>query len=165
MSFQSFFSDLASTILGGTILTLMFFLAKEKWFPTPHITGRWYFEQSTELTKYKPFEKMTLQFVAMIYFNGNRVEGTFEKIYENSSTGEREYNEKDRTRGMISGYIEKNYIKKDQVYLHLVENGHGRESSAVQELTYQRRSTMSGTFTSMVAEQAGTVRWQRSSFR
>jgi hypothetical protein len=164
MEFGSFWSDLSATVLGGVALTFLFFLAKEKWFPLPNITGRWYFEQMTRNTVYKPYMGMILRYIAMLWREGNSVEGTIEKIYENSSTGERSYIGADRTRGTICGYIEKNYFGKDKVYLHVVEDGHGRTSTHFYELTCNEVGTMTGTFTSMVAEQEGTIKWQRIPF-
>jgi hypothetical protein len=93
-----------------------------------------------------------------------KVKGTVEKIYENSSTGERSFDGENRTRGTVEGYIEKNYLGPDRTFLHIIEHGHGRESSHFYELTALSDSTMSGIFYSMVADQAGTVEWQRTAF-
>jgi hypothetical protein len=164
MDFGSFWSDLAATLIGGIALAFLFFFAKEKWFALPHITGRWYFEQETKSTAYKPYLGMTLRYVAMLWRQGNNVEGTAEKIYENSSTGERSFISADRTRASICGHIEKNYFGKDKLYLHVVEDGHGRESTHFYELTCNVGGIMTGTFTSMVAEQEGIIKWQRALF-
>jgi len=164
MDFNSFWPDVAATVLGGMLLALLFFWAKEKLFRLPSITGRWYFEMNTEKTAYNPYKGMVLRYVAMLWREGYRVEGTVEKIYERSSTGERSFVGENRTRGTVSGYIEKNYFGRDRLFLHVIEDGHGRESSNFYELIAFNDSTMSGTFSSMVADQTGTVKWQRTSF-
>lgn len=164
MNFSSFWPDVAATVLGGLLLTLLFFLAKEKLFPLPSITGCWYFQMTTEKTAYNPYAGMILKYVAMLWREGYRVEGTVEKIYENSSTGERPFVGKNRTRGTVRGYIEKNYLGRDKLFLHIIEEGHGRESTNFYELTVFSNATMSGRFFSMVADQAGTVKWQRTAF-
>lgn len=164
MTFDSFLSDLLATVVGGVAIALLFFWAKEKLFPLPTITGRWYFQITTEQTTYKPYEGMILRYVALLWREGNRVEGTVEKVYENSSTGEREFVGQNRTRGTVSGYIEKNYLGPDKVYLHIVEDGHGRESTNFYELTSPRDGAMDGRFMSMVAGQSGFVQWQRTAF-
>jgi hypothetical protein len=164
MNFDSFFSDTIATVLGGAILTFLFFLAKEKVFPLPRVAGRWYFETQTVETAYKPFEGMILRYVGMLWQEGPVVRGTVEKIYEISSTGEREYVGKNRTRGNLEGYIEKFYLSKDQIRIHLVEEGFGRESTVLFNLVSDDASTMSGSFQSMAADQSGTVKWQRNSF-
>jgi hypothetical protein len=115
-------------------------------------------------TSYIPYDKMTLRYVAILWREGNKVEGTVEKIYENSSTGEREYTGSNRTRGKVEGYVEKNYLGKDMLFLHVTEDGHGRESTNFYELVADSDSLMEGTFSSMVANQSGKVKWQRSKF-
>jgi hypothetical protein len=164
MDFNSFFSDIVSTVIGGILLALLFFFAKEKWFPFPGVTGRWYFEMVTEQTAYNPYRGMVLRYVAMLWREGNRVGGTVEKIYEDSSTGQRSFVGQNRTRGQVSGYVEKNYLGRDRLFLHVIENGHGRESTNFYELEVKGHGTMAGSFESMVADQNGSVRWQRKPF-
>ncbi|WP_043795551.1 hypothetical protein [Allochromatium vinosum] len=164
MSFETFLSDILATIVGGLVLAFLFFWFREKLSPLPKITGRWYFEMRTVNTVYNPYRNMVLRYVAMLWREGNRIEGTVEKIYENSSTGERDYVGKNRTRGEIEGYIEKNYFGKDKLFLHVIEEGHGRESTNFYELVADSNNVMSGTFSSMVADQDGQVKWQRSRF-
>lgn len=164
MDFGSFWSDVIATLIGGVVLTFFFFLARERFFPVPEITGRWYLEMVTANTAYNPYKNMVLRYVVIIWKEGNSLKGSAEKIYENSSTGEREFNGNDRTRSVIEGYIEKNYLGKDRVYLHSVENGHGRESTNFYDLIVKSESEMIGAFNSMVANQDGTVACQREPF-
>ena len=81
----------ASTIVGGLILAVLFFLAREKLFRLPDVTGRWYLQMSFRNSSYKPFDGMILRYVAVLWREGNTVKGTAEKVYEHSSTGERNY--------------------------------------------------------------------------
>lgn len=164
MSFDSFWADLIATIVGGVILAVLFFLAKEKLFPLPKLTGRWYLEQTTQSTAYASYAGMVLRYVVMLWREGNRVEGTAEKIYENSSTGERTFTGENRTRATVTGYVEKKYFGKDRIYLHVIEDGHGRESTTFYEITADCAETFHGNFSSMVADQNGTVKWQSKPF-
>lgn len=164
MSFESFLSDILATLAGGVLLAILFFWSRERVFPLPKVTGRWYFQVRTQETAYRPYDDMILRYVAMLWREGNRIEGTVEKIYEISSTGEREYVGKDRTRGKIEGHVEKNYFGKDRVFLHVVEDGHGRESTNFYELVAESSDRLSGDFTSMVADQKGVALWQRNEF-
>lgn len=160
----NFLYSLLATVLGGAVLALLFFWLREKIFPLPQVTGRWYFEMRTVNSAYNPYKGMTLRYIAMLWREGNRIEGTVEKIYENSSTGERNYEERNRTRGVIEGFIEKNYFSKDRVVLHVVENGHGRESTHFFQLFSDSKDRMTGKFSSMVANQDGEIAWQRNEF-
>lgn len=164
MNFESFLSDMVATLVGGIILALIFFWSREKLFPMPNVTGQWYFEMLTVHTSYNPYNDMVLRYVAMLWREGHSIEGTVEKIYENSSTGERQFIGDDRTRGKIKGHIEKNYFGRDLVFLHMIEEGHGRESTNFYELIVDTKDSMTGKFNSMVAEQDGLVKWQRQAF-
>ena len=104
----------ASTIAGGLLLALFLFLIKEKLCPLPNIVGRWHFEMQTANTSYKPYQNMLLSYVAMLWREGPVVHGTVEKVHEKSAAGEREYVGKNRTRGKVRGYIDKNYLGKDR---------------------------------------------------
>jgi len=164
VDFSSFALNILATVIGGVVLSLLFFWAKERLFPVPYITGRWYFEMKTTKTAYNPYKEMILRYEAFLWTEGKRVEGSVEKIYENSSTGERDYDGKNRTRGSVSGFIEKNYLGRDMIYLHIVEDGHGRESTNFYKLSDLKAGKMVGVFDSMVAKQSGVVKWQREPF-
>lgn len=160
----NFLYSLLATLVGGFILAFLFFLIRERVFPPPKIAGRWFFETTTLHTAYNPYKDMRLRYMAMLWNEGNYIKGTVEKIYENSSTGERCYEEKNRRRGFIDGCIVKNYFSKDRVDLHLVVNDHGRESTYFFDIVIKSNSKMTGSFTSMVANQNGNVTWQRERF-
>lgn len=160
----AFFSEILATVIGGILLAFLFFLAREKLFPLPDITGRWFFEIKTIDTSYTPYSGMVLRYIAMLWREGNRIHGSVEKIHENSSTGKRDFVGKNRTRGIVDGYLEKNYLGKDHLYLHVIEDGHGRESTTFYEMTVESGSNMNGSFDSMVANSSGEIRWQRESF-
>jgi hypothetical protein len=164
MSFDSFFSDALATVVGGSILTLLFFWIREKIFPLPRIDGRWYFEMRTTSTSYKPYEGMVLRYVAMAWLEGYRVEGTAEKIHEHSSTGIRDFVGQHRTRSVIDGLVHKKYFGTDHVFLHVVETGHGRESTNFFRLKVTSGGKLCGRFSSMVADQEGQSVWQRTPF-
>jgi len=153
-----------ATILGGGFLTLLFFWLREIVFPLPDITGRWYLEMHTVNSAYNPYKDMDLRYIAMLWREGNRIEGTVEKIFEKTSQREKSYEGKNRTRGSVAGFIEKNYFTKDRIILHVIEDGHGRESTHFYELTFNTKEYMTGSFSSMVAQQDGNVKWQRSEF-
>lgn len=164
MNFDSLLSDVVATIIGGIVLTALFFLVREKIFSLPDIAGRWYLEMRTTDSAYNPYNDMALRYVAILWCEGPRVEGTVEKIYEDSTSGERQFIGANRTRGAARGYLEKKYFSKDKFLLHVVENGHGRESTNYYELIVLSNRKMKGKFRSMVADQSGTVRWQRNYF-
>ena len=131
----------------------------------PNIAGKWYSEIKIKHTAYIPFQDMVLRYVIMIWREGNIIKGTAEKIYEDSSTEkEKEIVGKDRTRANLEGYIEKNYLGRDKVYIHFIESGHLRESTAFYKLSFKSNERMEGHFDSMAADQKGEVTCQRDKF-
>jgi hypothetical protein len=110
MDFHGFFPDTIATVLGGIVLAYLFFLAKERWFPLPKIAGRWFLETVTVDTAFNPYRGMVLRYVGMVWQEGTVIRGTVEKIYEKSSTGERDYVGKNRTRSTLEGHIDKLYL-------------------------------------------------------
>ncbi len=100
----------------------------------------------------------------MIWREGALIHGSAEKIYENSSTGERDYIGENRTRGIVDGYLDKKIFTKDRLILHVIENGHGRESTNFYDLTVSSNKAMQGVFASMIANQDGKVLLQRAPF-
>lgn len=164
MSFSSFFADILATIIGGAILTFFFFLIKEKLFSLPNISGKWYFQTNTLETQYNPYKNMILGYTAVIWKEGNRIEGTIEKIYENSSTGTRNIEGKNRKRSTFQGNLERKYFQSSILQLHVNENAEGRESTTYYELKVKSKDNLDGVFNSMIAEQSGRTIWQRIPF-
>jgi len=164
MNFDSFYSDVLATIVGGIALTILFFVSKEKIFPFPVLSGRFYLEQKTVTTEYGLYAGMVLRYVILIIRVGDKIEGTAEKIYENSKSGERTYVGKNRIRGEVTGYVEKRYFGKDKICLHMVEDGSKRKSSTLYMLEVTSEYTASGEFVSTIADQTGTVKWQNQPF-
>ena len=160
----TFVWNIASTIVGGVVLAVLFFFAREKCFPLPKVAGRWHVEMQTINTTYNPYRGMVLQYVAMLWHEGIGIKGTIEKVYEDSTTGKRRYVGKNRTRGTIEGYIDKRYFSKDRIYLHIIEDGHGRQSTHFHDLLVKRSGRMTGTFSAMVASSEGKATWQREQF-
>ncbi len=101
----------------------------------------------------------------MLWREGMAIRGTAEKFYEfTHESGTKEYVGPERTRAKVEGFIQKNYLGKDRIIIHIVENGHGRESTNFHELKFESKVKMNGHFTSMVAKQSGNVTWQRTPF-
>ena len=162
MIFDTFLPDILATIIGGIILAILFFFFREKCFGLPEVNGKWHFCVETKETAYNPYKGMSLKYVAMLWLEGSKIHGTYEKIYEHSSTGEREYIGNKRTRGIIEGNIEKKYFSKDKINLHLVEMGKQRTSTTTHSLTVHKiEKRLKGTFNSTVADQSGIVTWLR----
>lgn len=158
---NNFIPSIAATVLGGIILTFLIFWFKERVFKLPDIDGRWYFITQTIESAYNPYKEMQLEHVAVLHRESSSVFGSAEKIYEISSTGEREYVGKDRMKGIIKGSIERNFFSKSKLSLHSSDKDFSRESTTFHELLIISKDEMRGYFTSMIADQSGEVVWRR----
>ena len=160
---MNFFWNVASAIVSG-VAHPAFFSLREHLFPIPDVTGTWHIETCMTQTTFNPYKGMTLRYTAMILREGARIKGTAEKVYEHSSTGEREYVGMERTRAVIVGHIENIPMGDDNVSLHVVEDGHGRESTYFYSLALKKDGSMRGHFYSMAANSEGVAVWQRIPF-
>lgn len=164
MNFDSFLADVIATIVGGGILTFLFFLFREKVFGFDDLDGSWIYEQTTCTSEYNPYKGLKVRFLALLSRNGNLIYGSAEKVYEITADGkEREYVGKYRTRAKISGHIEKKYFAPDRISIHIVEEGEQRTSSTTHILECKKSTNLEGRFTSTISNQIGTVTWERRS--
>lgn len=158
MDFASFSSDFCSGLLSGVALAVLLFLFGEWFHPLPSITGRWYIQTHTTASTHSPFLDMRLKFEAMIWQAGPAVNGSMEKIFEHNSKEAFEYDNAKRTHGILEGYIDRFYLRKNRIVFHLSEDGRVRPSSSVFELTW-RKGELVGTFHSTAADSSGTAIW------
>lgn len=167
---SEFMVQVLSTVCAGVLLTFFYFVFREKLAPIPNVNGKWYIRLHTLETVYRPYENMKLYYVMILWREGTAVRGTLEKYYEQSGEGSVAYEGANRTRGKISGFVEKNFFGSDKVFLHVEEEGQLRVSSYLCDLVVERpglcspRFQMKGTFDSMVAEQSGIASCQRKKF-
>jgi len=164
VDFSSFFSDVVVAIVGGSILTILFFLVREKIFGFVDMNGSWVYEQKTETSDYVPYKEITLTYLVLLGQNGNQIYGSAEKVREMPADGmEKNYVGKDRTNAEISGHIEKKYFSKDVVSIHIKENGKVRVSSTFHILKFKSKDQLQGRFSSTIANQLGSAKWSRRS--
>lgn len=150
----SFIINITSTITGGVLLAIIFFISKEKIFKYHDVSGKWYIEIKTKETAYDNYKDMILVYELFLWREGNQLYGTTEKSYENSKVRKQELTEKQRTRGKVNGVYEKNYLSSDMVNIHIHEFGARRESSYFLKMKVKKK-LMKGTFISFIAKQKG----------
>lgn len=163
MDFNTFFPDIIAGIISGILLTYIFFLLREKVFKPLDIDGSWIYEQTTTSTAYIPYEGMVLRYLVLIARSGNSIYGSAEKIYEKSKNGEMDYDGPQRTLVRITGHIERNYLGKDKISIHIEEAGKLRDSSTIHVLHLEENGTLIGRFASTISNQQGHVKWTKRS--
>ena len=118
----------------------------------------------TTTSEYNPYTGMTVRFLVLLASNGNNIYGSAEKIYEVTADGtKREYEGKDRSIAKIVGHIEKKYLSKDRILIHISEQGEIRQSSTIHILGSENFNNLLGRFYSTIANQQGEVSWTRKS--
>lgn len=162
-NFSSLISDILATVVGGVLLTLFFFLLREKLFKNLEIDGSWTFTVHTVKTTYNPYKDMKLTFLALLWREGNKVYGTAEKDYEDSEKYKGHFIGKGRSVIKLQGFIQKNYFSTDKLTIHMIENSSTRESSTIHKLEIEDISKMTGRFVSTISNQEGNVIWERRS--
>lgn len=128
-------SSSLGTLMGGLLLSVVFFVLKEYIFQRPQITGIWECRLITQRTRYLPYTGMSLWYRVTLVQNGHEIVGFGEKDRESAPGGERSYSGSDRCPVEILGSVEKNYLRPDRVYLSWVEQGAHRKSSSVFKLS------------------------------
>lgn len=154
-------SNIGQSLISGVVLAILFFVAREIWFPLPSIAGRWTVEMHTTKTAYRPYENMRVQYVAILWREGSIVKGTVEKTSEVTSAGTTTYTAEQRTRGEVEGYIHKLYFSKDRIAVNVIEQGELRQFTHYHDLVVERQDSMAGTFIATSADSEGDVTWRR----
>lgn len=171
--FVSLLKNVAASCLAsfcaGIFLAAFFFYARERWHPLPVINGTWHCMTYTSeqgnaaASEQENYVGMFLIYRATFLQVGNMVRGTDEKRFEASDST---VGRATRTRSEIDGFLQKNYIDKSRLFLHMEEGG---EQEGLRESTrsyYMEigAEKMSGDFESSVLDQKGKVVCKREQF-
>jgi hypothetical protein len=160
---NSFIASTFATIVGGIGLAFLFFITKEKIFPIIDISDHWELTTTTHKTKRNPYKNMKIKYDLILWQENNIIRGVSEKYYELSQLGTKTYHEKNRKRGKMHGFVEKNYFSKDVIVLNMCLADFGRESDYLFKLKVINKDLAQGSFYSMVAQQYGHVELTRRS--
>ena len=116
----------------------------------------------TTKSSYERYKDMQEQYEAVLWREGSTIKGTIEKISETTTCdGKRTYTGDKRTRGEIEGFIHKHYFDKDQISLHIVEQGEKRQYTHYHDLIWEQTASMVGQFIKTSADSKGIVTWSK----
>jgi hypothetical protein len=104
---------------------------------------------------------MYLKFEVVVWQEGKRIYGSSEKIYEDSQTGQRQYEGSNRSRGEVDGFLTQFYVpRKNRIRLHIEETSQSRPSATYFDLVYSRETrTMQGKFAATAGSANGHTIW------
>ncbi|MEM1401241.1 MAG: hypothetical protein AAGF58_15245 [Pseudomonadota bacterium] len=162
-TFAAIVRGVATNSLTGLALSAVALLSSDVFFTLPALNGFWDFEIHYEQTNHGPFDGLDLRYTAVIIQQGTNFHGTGEKDAERLPNSDRwmEYSGGGRIPIEITGYIQRRFLGRDSIVLHIQERGTRRQSSAFQRLTLSGGDALVGTFDTTVADTSGPVRWER----
>lgn len=151
-------NEIIATIVSGIILTLILFLINEYLLPKKNITGDWDTRITIKNSAYNPYRDLKINYKIYLLQKGNEIIGSGEKISDILGNGEiKEFTGEDRTKLVLEGYYERNYLKKSKVFFKITEFGSKRESRAIYFLTVNDKNKLTGNFTTTAADSSGVI--------
>lgn len=162
--YSQFWPSLAATVIGGIVLTITFFFAKEQLFSLPLVSGVWECQQTTLDSTYTPFKGMTVWYRIVLLQDDEKITGTGEKDRDTGSTGNHSYSGEHRIPIEITGKIEKSFTRSDVIRIHWSEDGTSRKSTTFHELRVsgsKKNGALFGKFSSTAGSCSGTAHWTR----
>ncbi|WP_323639334.1 hypothetical protein [Pectobacterium polonicum] len=152
--------------IGGFIV----FLIKDKLKKPPSLSGVFYLKITTKSSAMKTYEGLSSFFVlTLINESATKAIGKIEKIYDIEKNGfRRSYTGKDRNTGDVLLTIERYYLGRNRINMHISlkgdANGAQRPSSLVVALNSAKLKT-SGIFATTAADAKGMAIFQNEEFQ
>ncbi|HDL8432248.1 TPA: hypothetical protein PXR40_001518 [Yersinia enterocolitica] len=162
----SLVAGILAFFIGGFIV----FLIKEKLKKPPSFSGVFYLKITTENSAMRTYEGLSSFFVlTLINESATKAIGKIEKIYDIEKNGlYRPYTGKDRNTGDVILTIERYYLGKNKMNMHVSlkgdANGVQRPSSLVILLNRAKLKT-NGIFTTTAADATGIAAFQHEEFQ
>jgi hypothetical protein len=159
------YTGLASTVIGGIVLTLLFFVFKEQCFCPPALSGVWECQLIVEKTANNPFRGMQVWYRVSFLQDGHSFFGEGEKDREVSMKGSARHTGKSRIHIQVRGIVEKRLTGPDSIRVQWKENG-DRVSSTTLELRLsgdKKTGSLVGTYYTTAGECRGKSYWHRIS--
>jgi hypothetical protein len=146
------------TILGGLLLTFIYFVFNEILFPKKNLTGEWLATLKYIKTTYNPYKGLKVIYKLHLLQKGNDIIGTGEKIKEIRSDGsEYEFEFDKRVTISMEGYYERRFLSKSKINFNVTEDGRIRESRATYFLKIENKNLLIGKFLSTAANTKGDI--------
>lgn len=162
--------SLVAGLLVFFISALIVFLIKDKFKKPPSFTGVFYLKIKTEHAAMKTYEGLSSFFVlTLINESATKAIGKIEKIYDIEKDGyHRLYTGKDRNTGDVVLTIERYYLGRNKMNIHISlkgdANGAQRSSSLVISLKRAKLKT-SGAFTTTASDATGIAVFKNEKFQ
>ncbi|MFT6915496.1 MAG: hypothetical protein ACJAWL_001805 [Motiliproteus sp.] len=158
-------SDISKNIIGSLLsailITLLFSLWNDYVYKKDQLTGYWEVEYETLESSYIKYQGLKMYYELILGQKGSLLQGTGEKVSEDSSNGIIEYDADKRAHIEFEGFLTYRFFSKNTVDITYKENGRKRPSSTILNLVVESNDKMSGTFISSIASSKGSVIFTR----
>ena len=161
-AYKNIYQDSVSTVIGGIVLSFIFFLFSDFFYTPPNISGQWYFVNETKDTTYTKFKNLKVYYNVMLIQQGSIISGQGEKIQDELNGKLTEYSGKGKIQIRITGHLKQNFITKDKLSLYYTEEGEKRGSSTFHNLVRFSDERMEGGFSSTIANSTGKTLYSRT---
>lgn len=170
--FWSSSNNLGSYIIGILVFAscgLITFSIKEFYKKPPSFSGTFYLKLKTLKSAYNPYINLeSFYMITTINDSNTKSVGRIEKIYDIEPSGyKRNYVGKNRNTGNIHLSIERFYVRKNKLSMHIIfqgdKNGAQRDSSVIVTFDSAKKIT-TGTFNSTAADSKGKAWLSDSEF-
>jgi len=148
------------SLAAALVAAFIFFCIKEFYKVPPRLSGVLYTKSIVEHSAYNPYIKLKVYRTLVIFSDGNIINGTSEKTGEKNKKNNHylEYIGEKRVRGIVTGRVERRYLRRNLIHIHIEEYGKSRNSSTYIQLNSFKKSVFSGSFFSTAADTKGTIK-------
>jgi hypothetical protein len=156
------YANLMGTVIGGVLMSLIYFLWSDYVVKEPNLNGRWYFTIIYEDVQLNKLRKLQVTYEVLLSQESLRVKGTGERIEEVQNGIKHQYIGEQRVPIEIEGTIDFNYFANDTLNIRYNEFGKQRRSASFHKLIRFNDTRMEGVFQSTISDSSGTVIWNRT---
>lgn len=147
--------------MSAILIAILFSLWNDYIYKKDQLTGYWSVESRVIKTSYKKYQGLKTNYDFIIGQIGNALNGTGEKISEDSVNGIVEYDADKRPYLEFTGTLTYRVFSKNKVDIVYKEYGRQRSSSTIMNLIVESNEKMTGTFISTIASSNGEVTFTR----
>jgi hypothetical protein len=151
-----------ANFFGGLGLAALLFFIRETFRPKQNLSGEWIVENTVTNTAYNPYVGMRVIWKVHILQNQYSITGSGEKIKEIGPDGtDFEYEPAKRDAVELTGYVERNYFKRNVIFINSIQVGRLRRSRATYALNWAK-DALTGTFATTAGDAKGPSVFKRN---
>lgn len=158
------YGSVVSTLIAAMVL----FAIKEFYNKASSYSGVFFTYSVAESTTYNPYRGLQTFHTLVLFSDGHVVSGTSEKTGDINLERKYEYPGASKIRGVVTGVVERNYIRSSVLNIHIVEEGADRQITTYMSIKFQRygfkKLPFHGEFYSTAASTKGRVLCGRERF-